>query len=139
MAAESLVMVGVDGSDHSLNALRWAATHAVQVGGRLQTVICWHWPATAGLAQVPTNFDPREDAGKALDEIVGKMAAEFPGLSIEQVVVQGHPPTAMVEQSKQAQLLVVGRRGHGAIASALMGSVSAHCSAHAACPVVVVP
>ena len=57
---------------------------------------------------------------------------------IERRVVEGAPATVLVDESRQADLLVVGSRGHGGFAGLLLGSVSQQCAHHAACPVVIV-
>jgi nucleotide-binding universal stress UspA family protein len=65
--------------------------------------------------------------------------AELEGaLEIDQVVAHGHAAGVLIERSREADLLVVGTRGHGGFTGMLLGSVSAHCVHHAHCPVVVV-
>jgi nucleotide-binding universal stress UspA family protein len=54
------------------------------------------------------------------------------------VVVNGHPAQALIDAANGADLLVVGSRGHGTFAEALLGSVSQHCVHHAPCPVLIV-
>ncbi|MEU4214215.1 universal stress protein [Actinoplanes sp. NPDC026623] len=59
-------------------------------------------------------------------------------MTVDQVVLRGHPAAALLDQAKAATLLVVGSRGHGGFASVLLGSTSVYCTEHATCPVVVV-
>ncbi len=134
------VVVGVDGSAESVAALKWAARYAAATGARVRAVIAWHFPAAAGPA--PVGVAPHaisDEVRQTMAEALGKAVAEgAPGLEVEQQVAYGHPAQVLVDQSEQADLLVVGNRGHGAFTSMMVGSVSMHCVTHAMCPVVVV-
>ncbi len=130
-----LIVVGVDGSPQSLKAVAWAAEQAKKTGGTLELLIAWARPVSYGLPLVVAGLDPEGQAR----EIVEKMAAEI-DLPVDRVltnVVHGAAPTILIARSSQADLLVVGSRGHGGFAELLLGSVSAHAVHHAACPVVV--
>jgi nucleotide-binding universal stress UspA family protein len=138
--AEKLVVVGVDGSDESVAALRWAGEYAGPAGARLRAILAWHYPAPVGPAPVgvapqAVTEEVRQNMVTALAEAV---TAASPGVPVDQVVEYGHPVQVLVEASREADLLVVGRRGHAAITGMLVGSVSIHCVTHAHCPVVVV-
>jgi len=91
----------------------------------------------AGVA-VTEGMDLRAIAEKTLAEAVDEAAGPEPALAVEQRVVEGYPPSVLVGESANADLLVVGSRGHGTFTEALLGSVSQHCSHHARCPVVIV-
>ena len=80
----------------------------------------------------------RAAAEAALDATVREAIPDVSDVKIEQRVVQGTPGAALVDESHNADLLVVGSRGHGGFASLLLGSVSQQCAHHAACPVVIV-
>ncbi len=132
------IVVGIDGSPPSLDALSWAARQADLTGSTLEIVMTWEWPASYGwAAPVPTDFDPEEDVRKALEDAVASVRAAYPDLSIDPRVVSGHPAPILVEASKGADLLVVGSRGHGEFVGMLIGSVSEYCATNAHCPVVV--
>jgi len=134
-----LIVVGVDGSQSSIDALRWAAGQAKLTGAALEVVAAWEYPTSFGwLPPWPTDYDAEKEAYRALDEIVRPVLADHPGLEIRQTVMEGHPAPVLVKAAEAADLLVVGSRGHGAFAGMLLGSVSEHCASHAACPVVVV-
>ena len=84
------------------------------------------------------NVDLRANAEKALAEAIDKAAGPDCAVTIERRVVQGYAPSVLVDASAHADLLVVGSRGHGTFAEALIGSVSQNCAHHAKCPVVIV-
>jgi nucleotide-binding universal stress UspA family protein len=86
-------------------------------------------------ADYPTR--PRTDALSLLDELVAGLAGQAAGVEVRTSVEEGHPAEVLIERSKEADLLVVGSRGHGGFAGMLLGSVSHHLVAHASCPVVV--
>jgi len=78
-------------------------------------------------------------AKKMLEKSLSVVADELGGLVVEQVIGQGQAADVLIQQAKEADLLVVGTRGHGGFASLLLGSVSQQCTHHAQCPVVIVP
>ena len=136
--SEHRIVVGIDGSEPSLAALRWAARQAELTGSRLEVMVAWKWPINYGwVAAIPSDYDPADDAQKTLEGAVSKARIEHPTLDIRPMVVEGHPAPALVHASQGAELLVVGSRGHGEFAGMLLGSVSEHCVANAHCPVLV--
>jgi nucleotide-binding universal stress UspA family protein len=70
--------------------------------------------------------------------MVANLGDDAPSAGVQDVVQEGHPVEVLLDQAKDAALLVVGSRGHGAFTGMLLGSVSEHCVSHANCPVVVV-
>jgi len=135
------IVAGVDGSPSSLAALRWAQQHAEFTGGVVEAVSAWHIPA----ATVGYGFAPgvaadlgylEEQAKKHLEEAI--TAAVGPAHPrVYGRVVQGFPAEVLLTAAKDADLLVLGSRGHGGFADLLLGSVSQHCVHHAHCPVVI--
>ncbi len=96
-------------------------------------------PAHPGWAPpYPSDFDPNADAEKAVRETVEDVLGADPGVIVHLRVTEGHPAFVLTDAAKDAELLVVGSRGHGAFAGMLLGSVSEYCASHASCPVVVV-
>jgi nucleotide-binding universal stress UspA family protein len=137
------IVVGVDGSPSSDEALRWAVRQAELTGDVVKAVIAWHYPiAVGGYGWAPVVMDDGIDmqaiSEKVLAEAVGKAAPPGSAARIEQHVIEGYPPQALIDASAGADLLVVGSRGHGTFTDALLGSVSQHCAHHAKCPVVIV-
>lgn len=138
MAERNVIVVGVDTSESSKEALRWAAEQARLTGSDLRIVMSWFLPAGAYWVALPGDVDFEGDTRKALAATVEQTLGSDPAIPLEMVVVQGSPAPVLIEESKKADLLVVGSRGHGAFTGMLLGSVSEHCVSHAACPVVVV-
>ncbi|MEU2632072.1 universal stress protein [Kitasatospora sp. NPDC007106] len=131
------IVAGVDGSPAAEEALRWAVRQAALVGGTVDAVIAWDYPTSYGWpSPILEGVDLEGDARRCLAEAVGKVTGGDG--QVRQLVVQGHPAAALLEASEGADLLVVGNRGHGGFAEALLGSVGQHCVHHGRCPVVVV-
>lgn len=134
--AAGVVVVGVDGSKNGAKAIEWADSYAKSTGASVRLVGAWTWPVNYGVPIAYDGFDP----AALTEEILGKAKAELtlPDDRVESVCVQGNAGPTLVAQSEGASLLVVGSRGHGEIATILLGSVSGYCVHHASCPVVVV-
>ncbi|TDD37073.1 universal stress protein [Saccharopolyspora elongata] len=132
------IVVGVDGSPASKAALRWAVWHAGLVDGRITALMAWDAPLIYNW-EVPGLEDLATTTAKILSGVVKEVAGDSE-VEINKEVSQGHPARALLDATKEANadLLVVGNRGHGGFAEALLGSVSQHCVHHARCPVVVV-
>ena len=131
------IVVGVDGSPSSINALGWAVEQADRTGAALDVLMTWEWPQSYGWSMVPNDFEPARDCEKVLDDALGPIRRAHPEIPIRSSVLEGHPAPLLVEASRGADLLVVGSRGHGEFAGMLLGSVSEHCVTNAHCPVLV--
>jgi nucleotide-binding universal stress UspA family protein len=133
--------VSVDGSDPSLNAVRWAAVEAASRRAALRLVtVSGHWfgygPRLGGVdidEAIARNADRYLEIGSA---IARKLEPE---LSIELAKREGHPAEALIEEAARAALLVVGHQGWGSRPSVWSGSVAMRPAAAAPCPVVVIP
>lgn len=132
------IVVGVDGSPQSVEALRWAARTAPSFGAAIRVVGAWDYPPEyAGYVPLGSdNFD--EITRKKVDQTVREAFGDGVPAGLSTSVVFGHPSKVLVRESEDATMLVVGRRGHGGFRGLLLGSVSAACVAHARCPVLVV-
>lgn len=132
------VLVGVDGSQRSGDAVRFAAEEAHRQGVALNAVIAVPPIVDAmGFATGP-DAEALEEARTVLGRALAGVQRDRPGLGIEQSVVQTHPVEALLRHAGRAQLLVVGARGLGGLRSMLLGSVSREMSQRAPCPVAVV-
>jgi len=134
------IVVGVDGSPSSHQALRWAARQARLTGASLQVITCWEFPTSLSwLPPNPSDFDAlRRDAKRTLEQTVADVLGDDPGILIDLTVVEGQAARGLLEAARGASLLVVGSRGHGEFTGLLLGSVSERCVTHAPCPVTVV-
>ncbi|UUU38889.1 universal stress protein [Streptomyces sp. NBC_00162] len=142
---EPLIVVGVDGSNHSKEALRWAVEQARMVGGRVHAVMAWEWnrnPFAIGSAAAQVAEDEvltaEEAARRKLADTVATTVGTSPGVPVFRRVEQGSPAQVLVDAAKEADLTVVGTRGYGGFKGALLGSVSQQVVQYAASTVVVV-
>lgn len=126
------VLVAVDGSPSSLQALRQGRRLGEALGKPVSAVAVWHNPAV-----VPPSTDLAHDAQLQLRESVRLVYGDGPN-EVDQIVVQGQAADVLIEMSPGAETIVLGTRGHSGLAGALLGSVSGHVAAHADCPVMVV-
>ena len=138
------ILVAVDGSPASKVATDWAARNAAMKHLPLKLVVVISPPAVMGFPEVPmpsVYFDWQAGEGrKVLDDalaIVNEATADTP-IEVTSETVNGSTVPTLVELSKDAQLIVVGCRGHGAWARGLLGSVSSGLIHHAQCPVAVI-
>jgi nucleotide-binding universal stress UspA family protein len=130
------IVVGVDGSESSKQALRWAARLAAADGSRIEAITAWDYPQ-AYSSPVDPNWRPDLDAQTILDGTLREVFGEDRPTGLGPLVRHGPPRTVLIEASKGADILVIGSRGHGGFAGLLLGSVSSACSEHAHCPVLV--
>lgn len=131
------IVVGVDGSDQSQVALRWAARLAPGLGCRIDAVIAWRFP-TGYAFGIPDGWDPENDARVCLQEAVEATFEHDRPTDLQLLVRQGMPAKVLLDAGEGARMLIVGSRGHGGFTGLLLGSVSSAVAAHAHCPVLVV-
>ncbi len=126
------IVVGFDGSEGAKRALTWAADEARAHGGRIRAVYAWR----------PGEFGSEEEqvaiAEKRIEEGIAEVLGENPGFEVETVSEPGHAAKILLENAGDAQMLVVGSRGHGGFTGLLLGSVGQHVATHAETPVVVI-
>jgi nucleotide-binding universal stress UspA family protein len=131
------IVVGVDGSESSINALRTAARVATVLDAEIDAVTSWEFPASYGLAGGAGDWRPDTDAAQLLAIALKEAFGDDVPARLRSVLTEGHPAKVLVEASRGAEMLVVGSRGHGGFVGLLLGSVSAYCAEHASCPVLV--
>lgn len=139
------IVVGVDGSETSREALRWAADEAVARGAELQVVHAWEVPAVAvGVGLSPgrrTSAPPESQQQEARHLVTDMVTEELTNHALRDIrpsVGRGSPASVLIDAAKGADLLVVGSRGLGGFKGLLLGSVSTKMANHAPCPVVIV-
>jgi nucleotide-binding universal stress UspA family protein len=145
MEESTTVVVGVDGSPESHEALRFALEDAHRRGGRVKVVTAYlspeYWAASYGVAALPTIEEVVEDHVTVARDALKAVVEERPLLGrvpVDVVALPGAPARVLVEEAQNAALLVVGHRGRGGFKSAVLGSVGLHTVLHATCPVTVV-
>ncbi|MEZ5151191.1 universal stress protein [Rhodococcus zopfii] len=136
--SQARVVVGVDGSDSSIDALRWAARLAPSLGATIDATIAWHPAHTYGFYPYPADYRPDQEAAEMLSDAIAGAFDGVPPAGIVESVREGHPSQVLIDAARHAQMLVLGSRGHGGFSGLLLGSVSAYCAEHAPCPVLVV-
>ncbi len=139
---ERRMVVGVDGSPGSIVALRWAAARTDRFGP-VHLVASWQYPwwsltplAPGAAALPPPSADFHAEARQVLDRV---QEAAGPMEHLEPTTFHGPAGQVLVATADGASLLVVGTRGHGAVAAGVLGSVSLYCVNHASGPVAVIP
>jgi len=147
--ASGTIVVGVDGSPGSLEALRFAAAEARLRGARLRVVHAWTVPLAVALPEPAVLAQPLipepefEQVRAALlvegEKLLDEALAGLDAPEVERVLAEGTPAHALVQAAEGADLLVVGSRGRGGFRGLLLGSVSQQCAHHAPCPVAIVP
>ncbi|MCQ1946013.1 MULTISPECIES: universal stress protein [unclassified Arthrobacter] len=132
------IVVGVDGSEESLEALRLARRLADLLECRIEAISVWEFPAMLATPFPTTEWSPRVEAERGLAEAV-EAAFEGKGIpeGLTQSAVAGQTARVLMEASRGAEMLVVGNRGRGGFAGLLLGSVSTAVAAHAYCPVLI--
>ncbi len=138
------IVVGLDGSPGAERALRWALALADRSDGSVRAVMAWDYPPLAlpphpiGLLAVPPSGRMEQATAEALDRALAPVEADT-GLAIERVVRRGASADVLLAEAADADLVVVGSRGRGSVASVVLGSVSRRVAAAAPCAVAVVP
>ena len=141
----NLIVVGVDQSEQAKQALRFALEEAKLRHTKLRVVHAWQY-GTIGTAGVESFYpavgadvsEVRDAAEQALEQTLREALPDTDSVEIERRLVEGRPASVLVNESRDADMLVVGSRGHGGFTELLLGSVSQQVSHHAACPVVIV-
>ncbi|MFF5626170.1 universal stress protein [Microbacterium sp. NPDC012755] len=131
------IVVGVDGSESSVEALRYAAPLAEVLNAPLEAVITWTYPPFTP-ADLLAEWHPEQDAEQILADAVTAAFGEEPPSGLTRTVLQGPPAATLIDVSETSGMLVLGSRGHGGFVGLLLGSVSAACAEHAHCPVLIV-
>lgn len=136
------IVVGVDGSEASVLALRWAIGEAQLRSATLAVIHAWTDSGTgAGLhaSAFSVDLDSAQAAAHTVLDDALETASVPPEIRIERHAVMGPGARVLLDAASEADLLVVGTRGRGGVAGLLLGSVSHDCIKQATCPVVVVP
>lgn len=137
---EGVVVVGVDGSAESAEALQVAAREAVRTGSVLEVVHAWQDPRPLWDVRVPPDLGSSAQPAEQhlLESATAGLEEQHPGLEVRRRLVREQPAAALLEAAAAARLLVVGSRGLHGVPRVLLGSTSHAVVLHAPCPVLVV-
>ena len=135
-ARECVIVCGIDGSEGGRRALEWAVAEADRRGCRLRAVTVWSWDA--GTATISPG-EARNRAVELQNETLATVVGQRLELAVERRIAEGRPSEQVCAAAEDAELIVLGSHGHGAVHDALVGSTSQHVIRHAPCPVVVLP
>lgn len=139
-----VILVGVDGSEESGAALRWALQESARFGARVEAMLAYHHepvfvPSTS-MGLNPYGEMPQRHPARELHAAVEQARAAVPGApDVAETVVVGDAADHLAEASKHAELLVIGTRGRGPFVEAFSRGVAANCLRRAECPVVIIP
>jgi nucleotide-binding universal stress UspA family protein len=137
------IVVGIDGSEESKNALRWAVDEARLRSAEIVAVHAWEAPPAIPEPGPAPGFDlvgilPEvQEAGERLVTTVVNEVVGDSDVTVEPVAIAGPPASVLVDAARDADMLVVGSRGHGGFTALLLGSVSQQLAHHAPCPLLI--
>lgn len=135
------IVVGADGSDRSVQAVKWAIREARAHGGEVELIVAWEPPATS-IFLTPTfqESDYKEQARRALEHVLAEVSGDLGGVEVHPRLVMGPGGDVLARESARADLLVIGSHGfgHGQLPGPHLGSVASYCVHHAQCPTLVV-
>jgi nucleotide-binding universal stress UspA family protein len=133
------ILVGVDGSDSSVEALLHGARLAAAFDAPLEVITAWQSPSSmaSGFSPAP-DWSPEEDSKLVAIAAIEEAFQGSPPARLTWSTHAGRAAGVLIEASRDASMLVVGSRGHGGLVGMLLGSVSSACAEHAHCPVLVV-
>jgi nucleotide-binding universal stress UspA family protein len=137
------IIVGIDGSEYSPTALQVAGRIASALHAPIEVITCLGWsdfylPSHLPSGNLQATAQLEAVARRLMEEAIERAYGQDRPQNLTASVKEGSPAKVLVQESRDAQLLVVGRRGRGGLLGQVMGSVSAACTAHAHCPVLVV-
>jgi nucleotide-binding universal stress UspA family protein len=140
------IVVGVDGSPSSQEALRWAVRQAKLTGASVEAITAWQSPTLVGLGSPFTEAEPspgdddriKTAAENVMRAAVAEAGAMSAGVRVKAEVGEGSAAQFLLDAAKGASLVVVGSRGHGGIAGTLLGSVGQTLAQHSPCAVLII-
>jgi nucleotide-binding universal stress UspA family protein len=138
-ATQPAILVGIDGSESSVKALRHARRLSDALNTPLEAVAVWQQSHSMyDFYQSESGWTPEKDIEKLLTDAAEAAFGDDRPQRFTMSVLQGVPTRALIRYSAGAEMLVLGSRGHGGFTGLLLGSVSSACVAHATCPVLIV-
>lgn len=133
----NFIVVGVDGSDASIGALRWSLEQARRTGARLVVIAAWEVPWTIMVSPTSTDEDYARHAKEKFERSVREGLEDVGDVDVELRMVEWEPSLALVQAAEGADMLVLGSHRYGPLAGRHLGSVASYCAHHAPCPVLI--
>ncbi|QFU89635.1 universal stress protein [Amycolatopsis sp. YIM 10] len=135
------IVVGVDGSEVSAVALRWAVGEGARSGRAVRALHAWTYDPLRGTQTSPpvSAHEARVAQRQGLEKLVSALVGDEPAATIRYELAEDTPANALVRASRTAAMLVLGSHGYGRLLQLLLGSVSTQCLREATCPVVIIP
>ncbi|MGN7149855.1 universal stress protein [Arthrobacter sp. SAFR-179] len=131
------IVVGVDGSEQSRAAMDWAIEESRLRKGEVQALAAWSFPYVSDALGTAWDYEIfQKDAQAMLEAELERVKDQ--GVPTTGKLVEGNPAAALIDASRDADLVAVGSRGHGGFTGMLLGSVSHQTIHHAHCPVLVI-
>jgi nucleotide-binding universal stress UspA family protein len=137
MADTPRIVVGIDGSPDSEEALRWAIAQVERMGATVEAVTAWEVPISIVIVPTATEEDYENRAREVLQATIDAVLDGTPPVPVSAYPIEGRPANALTNQARGADLLVIGSHGRGELPGMHLGSVASYCVHHAPCPVVV--
>ncbi len=131
------IVVGVDGSDSSIDALRWALRQARSTGAAVRAVMCWDEPLSIWVTPTHTESYYQQKAIEAFDHVLAATADDAVGIDLESRVVGQSPGVELARAAEGADLLVIGQHHRMDRHGVHLGAVASYCAHHAPCPVLI--
>lgn len=131
------IVVGIDGSDDSKEALRWALEQARRIDAEVDAVTAWEVPLTIMVVPTATEEDYVEHARQVLQGVLDEVVGPTSAVTVHAHALEGRPARVLTHVAANADMLVVGSHGRGELPGMHLGSVASYCVHHAPCPVVV--
>jgi len=139
-AREHVIVCGVDGSTASQLALEWAIDEAIRRDCKLRVATAWSWDGLEALGAPPSPAVALNQAQDIQDATLARVVGAAENVpEIERLMSRGVPSQVLCDAALDAELLVLGSHGHGAVHDKLVGSSSQRAIHHASCPVVILP
>ena len=132
-----VIAVGIDGSELSVEALRWAVGQARLLGAEVHAVMAWDIPLAFYPSPSFADIDFEADGKEVLSRAVEAVREEAGDVLIRDELVHLQPRQALVQAAQGASLLVIGSHGVGTLPGMHLGSIASYCVHHAPCPVLV--
>jgi len=135
--AKHFIVVGVDGSGASIDALRWAVGQAKLTGARLEVIAAWEVPWTIMVSPTKVDDDYFREVRERLDPAIQEGLSDAEGVDVTVRIVEWESAPSLISAAEGADMLVIGSHRYGTVKGMHLGSVASYCAHHAPCPVMI--